>query len=154
VHSSLCGGVSASDAELGADKPVTSQMQTLRLSRCRRLPHLQTADKNTPATSHFIVNWTCNSSISIISTKFLVNSCPRQWWANPKSNPQPQILNLWTSNPKSEKLNPKSQIANTQIKSNLQTLNPKSFPNLPKTYLLPQKIRRTTMQLMSKSCHI
>ena len=33
---------------------------------------------------------------------------------------QPQILNLWTSNPKSEKANPKSQITNTQIKSNLQ----------------------------------
>jgi len=53
-----------------------------------------------------------------------------QWWANPKSNPQPQILNLWTSNPKSEKANPKSQISKTQIKSNLQILNRKSFPNL------------------------
>jgi len=61
-------------------------------------------------------------------------------WANPKSNPQPQILNLWTSNPKSEKANPKSQITNTQIKSNLQTLNPKSFPNLQKLTYYRRKL--------------
>jgi len=67
---------------------------------------------------------------------------PRQWWANPKSNPQPQILNLWTSNPKSEKANPKSQTANTQIKSNLQTLNPKSFPNLQKLTYYHRKLDR------------
>ena len=55
-----------------------------------------------------------------------------QWWANPKSNPEPKILNLWTSNPRSQKANPKSQISKTQIKSNLQVLNLKSFLNLQK----------------------
>ena len=63
-----------------------------------------------------------------------------QWWANPRSNHQPQILNLWTSNPTFEKANPKSQIANTQINSNLQTLNPKSFPNLQKLTYYRRKL--------------
>ena len=63
-----------------------------------------------------------------------------QWWANPKSNPQPQILNLWTLNPKSKKANPKSQISKTQIKSNLQTLNHKSFPNLQKLTYYRRKL--------------
>ena len=89
-------------------------------------------------------------AILVTITHYTITLHVYQWWANPKSNPQKQILNLCTSNPKSEKANPKSQIADTQIKSNLQTLNPKSFPNLPKTYLLPQKIRRTTMQLIEK----
>jgi len=63
-----------------------------------------------------------------------------QWWANPKSDPQPQILNLWTSNPKLRKANPKSQIANTRIKSNLQTLHPKSFSNLQKLTYYRRKL--------------
>jgi len=83
--------------------------------------------------------------IKIVATscQILRLKCTKlQWWANPKSYLQPQILNLWTSNPKSEKANPKSQIANTQIKSNLQTLNPKSFPNLQKLTYFRRKLDR------------
>jgi len=70
-----------------------------------------------------------NSAIYKEAVQF---SASFQWWANPKSNPQPLILNLWTPNPKSEKANPKSQIANTQIKINTGVATGGHVPTLPR----------------------
>jgi len=44
-----------------------------------------------------------------------------QWWANPKSNPQPQILNLWTSIP-----NLRMQIPNLKDRNQIKSPDFKS----------------------------
>ena len=76
-----------------------------------------------------------------------------QWWANPKSNAESPTPNLKSLDLKSQIWEDKSRISNREQPNQIESPSFKSqmFSKYPKTYLLPQKIRWTTMPLMSKS---